>query len=132
DSHFCLSFSQGASSRDQLDAVSCPSVFSSDKGRYVTEADVAAGYAEPFQTSPDSATMRPLDRFSLYPPRRDVTRCTGGACYDHQDVDRYAADARRVMPEIDAVTMATPPEGALQTISFTIPEDWEDGDYVAW
>lgn len=132
DEYFCLSFQQSASSRDALDAVTCPSVFNSDKGRYLTADDVAAGYAEPFQTAPGEATMRALELGSLYPPRRDVTRCTGGACYDHADVARYADDARRIMPEIDAVTMATPQAGRAQTLSFQIPDDWEDGEYVAW
>ena len=132
DDYFCLSFNQGASSRDALDAVTCPSTFNSDKGRYVTDADVDSGYAEPFESAPGSARMRPLDRSSLYPPRRDLARCSTAACYDHADVERYADDARRVMPEIDAVTIATPPEGMLQTVAFTVPEEWPDGGYVAY
>jgi hypothetical protein len=132
DDYFCLSFRQEASSRDALDAVTCPSVFNSDKGRYLTEEDVASGYAEPFQTAPGEAEMRALDLHSLYPPRRDLERCDGPGCYDHADVARFAEDARRVMPEIDAVTMATPPAMTRQMLAFTVPEDWEDGQYVAW
>lgn len=132
DDYYCLSFTQSVSGRDNLDAVTCPSVFRSDKGRYLTEADAADGYAEPFQLTPDTAMMRPMGTTSLYPPRRDVTRCTTVGCYDHADVDRFAADARAVMPEIDAITMATPPEGLRVTIPFTVPEDWADGEYVAW
>src|SRR5262245_49298053 len=34
DSYYCLSFQRAASSMDALDAVTCPSTFNSDKGRY--------------------------------------------------------------------------------------------------
>jgi hypothetical protein len=33
------------------------------------------------------------------------------------------------MPEIDAVTMATPPGGVAQSVLFTVPEAWPAGDY---
>ena len=36
------------------------------------------------------------------------------------------------MPNIDAVTMATPAGAVPRTVQFLAPEDWEDGDYVAW
>lgn len=132
DDYFCLSFSQDASSRDALDAVTCPSIFNSDKGRYLSERDLENGYAEPFEIAPSEATMRPLDLFSLYPPRRDVARCESTGCHDHPDVARFAEDARRVMPEIDAVTMATAPAMTPQRIAFSVPADWADGEYVAW
>ncbi len=130
DDYFCLSFNLESSSRDNLDAVTCASVFNSDKGRYLHESD--GGYAEPFQTAPGEAEMRAMEMTSLYPPRRDVTRCTSAACWDHPDVDLFQDDARRVMPEIDAITMATAAEGTLQTIAFTVPEDWEAGEYAVW
>jgi len=132
DNYYCLSFNQSVSSRDNLDAMTCPSVFNSDKGRYLSEADVSAGYAEPFEVAPGSSMMRSMELTSLYPPRRDVAQCTSASCFDHADIDRYAGDARAAMPEIDAVTMATPPEGMLTSVVFTVPDDWEDGDYVAW
>lgn len=132
DDYFCLSFARERSSREALDAVTCASVFHSDKGRYLTEEDVARGYGEPVDMGDGVTRMRPLEAFSLYPPRRDVTRCISPGCYDHPDVDRYAADARRVMPEIDVATMATPPAATLQRHLFTVPADWPDGDYVVW
>ncbi|MFK7984816.1 MAG: CFI-box-CTERM domain-containing protein [Sandaracinaceae bacterium] len=132
DEYYCLSFNQSASTRDALDAVTCPSVFNSDKGRYLSESDVGDGYAEPWQVSAGEAIMQPLQLGSLYPPRRDLTMCSTPGCYDHPDVARYADDARRVMPEIDVVSMATPPGDMLQTLTFTVPEDWEDGSYVLW
>ena len=132
DNYYCLSFNQSVAERDNLDATTCPSTFMSDKGRYLSEGDAAAGYAEPFQTAPGAAMMRPMTTTSLYPPRRDISRCTTAACFDHEDVDRYADDAREVMPEIDSITMATPPEGMVTSIVFTVPEDWPDGEYVAW
>jgi hypothetical protein len=51
---------------------------------------------------------------------------------DTPDVANYAADVRAVMPDIDAITMATPPADVSQLILFTAPDDWADGDYVAW
>lgn len=132
DPYFCLSFEPDKSKRDQLDAVSCASIFSSDKGRYMTAADREMDYAEPWQQDGEGS-MRPLPFESVYPPRMDVTRCDGGsACYDHADVDRFADDARAVMPEIDAVTQATAPGDTPQTFLFSVPGHWPAGAYVAW
>ncbi len=132
DPYFCLSFEPAASERDALDAVSCASVFSSDKGRYMTAADREMDYAEPWQED-GAASMRALPLESVYPPRMDVTRCRGGTeCYDHADVDRFADDARAVMPEIDAVTQATAPGDTPQKLLFSVPADWPAGAYVAW
>jgi len=132
EKYFCLSFNSATTQKDALDAVSCASGFNSDKGRYLTASDVAAGYAEPV----DDNDKRSLDLVSLYPPRRDVLRCGSGtttACSDTADVSNYAADARKVMPDIDAVTMATAPGGDMeQSILFAVPDSWADGDYVAW
>ena len=127
---FCLSFNSDTTQKDHLDAVSCASGFNSDKGRYIKAADLAAGYNEPV----DGSSSRPLDLLSLYPPRRDVTRCSsGGDCPDTADVANYAGDARAVMPELDTVTMATAPGGDMeQSFLFALPSDWPDGDYVAW
>jgi hypothetical protein len=44
----------------------------------------------------------------------------------------YAAAARRVMPDIDTVTMATPAADQDQSVMFTVPDAWPEGDYVAW
>jgi hypothetical protein len=62
----------------------------------------------------------------------DVGRCVAAGCYDHADLARFAEDARAVMPDIDAVTMATPPGGSQQSVLFTVPATWPVGDYVAW
>lgn len=130
DDYYCLTFDAADSQRDALDAVSCASVFNSDKGRYVTEADVSAGYFEP-QEVDGVAERFELDLFSLYPPRRDVIRCggAGDGCADHPDVSLYRADTNRIMPELDAITMATPPGGEPLRILFTVPDAWADGLY---
>lgn len=132
DDYFCLSFMADRSRRDQLDAVSCASVFNSDKGRYMTPEDVSGGYAEPFEMTDGTEVMRPLSLQSLYPPRRDVARCTAATCADHVDVDRFATDVRTVMPDIDAITMATPPGDSPWSFTFTLPDAWPEGDYVLW
>jgi len=125
--YFCLSFKPDFAQKEALDAVSCASPFNSDKGRFMTSAD--ATYAEPIEKDGVGA-MRVLDLVSLYPPRRDVQPCAG--CADRPDVATYAGHARDVMPDIDAVTMATPPADVEQSILWTVPPDWVDGDYVAW
>ena len=131
DEYYCLSFNQSLSGKDALDAVTCASVFSSDKGRYLTQDDLSQGYAEPYQD--DSVSMmRPLSLYSLYPPRRDIERCSTPGCSDHPDTATFIQDARSVMPSIDAVTMATPAAGTTQNLQFDVPLDWLPGEYVLW
>ncbi|MBK6808373.1 MAG: hypothetical protein IPG81_05610 [Sandaracinaceae bacterium] len=129
DEYFCLSFNTATTTRDALDAVSCASLFNSDKGRYVTNGDMQAGYAEPFVYADVEDEMRPLDTASLYPPRRDTDGLGGN---DHPDVQRFNADALMVMPELDAISMATPAEGVAQMIQFAVPEEWPNGAYTAY
>jgi len=122
DAYFCLSFNVQDTLRDHLDAVSCASFFSGDRGRYITEADVAAGYAEPFETAPGVGTMRTLSLTSAYPPRRDVTRSAN----DSPDVAQFATDALAAMPELDAVTVASLRWEPEVVIDWTVPADWGD------
>jgi len=129
DSYFCLSFDQTTTTREALDAITCASVFNSDKGRFATDNDVRNGYAEPFVERSGSESMRPLGAGSIYPPRRDVE---GLGQFDHPDVGRFVQEARSVMPNIDAVTMATPAGDVPRTIQYIAPQDWEDGEYTAW
>jgi hypothetical protein len=133
DDYFCLSFMRETTRRDALDAVSCASVFMSDKGRFITTDDVAAGYGEPWQDpASGEGTFVPLPLASLYPPRMDVERCTSGGCFDHDDVALYVDHARAVMPEIDAVSMATPPGWSPQSLLFSLPAEWPTGRYAIW
>jgi hypothetical protein len=136
DEYYCLSFQNKRSKRDQLDAVSCASPLTSDKGRYITEADIAAGYVEPWedldaQNAPVGA-MQPLSLHSVYPPRMDVPRCVEEGCVDSPDVDKFVADVRAAMPEIDAVTRATAAGDTPQQVLFTVPADLAAGSYVAF
>jgi hypothetical protein len=132
DPYFCLTFMATDSRKDNLDAISCATVFSSDKGRYLTSADVAAGYAEPIEAN-GLGSMRPLELNALYPPRRDGFGCgLAPGCIDHPDAVTYADHVRAVMPDIDTVTMATPAGDQEQTLLFTVPPEWTDSDYVAW
>lgn len=138
DSYFCLSFTAESTRKDGLDAVSCASVFNSDKGRF------GGSQSEPMEIN-GQAMNRPLIGTSLYPPRRDFTSCSAGpgappnpcmngnsACLDHPDSTMFADVSRAVMPEIDAITMATPPAEVEQTVMYSIPDTWPEGDYVAW
>jgi hypothetical protein len=131
DDYHCLQFDPTHATKDQLDAVSCATMFSSDKGRYLTAADVTLGYGEPWEAGGASA-MRSLPLESVYPPRMDVTRCSNGSCFDTADVENFARDARAVMPEIDAVTRATTPGGMPQRLLYDAPAQWPAGAYVAF
>lgn len=135
EDYYCLSFDEDRSRKDALDAVSCASPFSSDKGRFITEQDVANGYGEPYENDNGIGTMRPLSLTSLYPPRLDVRRCPAGepecTTFNHLDVADLARHAREVMPDIDAVTMATPAGGVEQEIIFEVPVEWPAGAYRA-
>lgn len=117
DDYFCLPFDADLTRRDGLDAVSCASPFSGDKGRFLTDADVAAGYGEPFEGIDGSGSIRALSLGSPYPPRRDLVRTDD----DHPDVATFAAHAREVMPELDAVTMATPAGGSRVSLRWSVP-----------
>ncbi len=129
DSYFCLSFDQTTTTREALDAVTCASVFNSDKGRFLNEQDVTNGYAEPFVIATGAETLRALGLGSLYPPRRDVI---GLGEFDHPDVARFIDEAQRIMPEIDAVTMATPAGDEPIAVQYPVPSEWNDGEYTAF
>jgi len=129
DDYFCLSFDQERSRRDALDAVTCASVFNSDKGRYATDEDTRDGYAEPWESDDGAGTMRPLSTTSVYPPRRDLDHAIG---FDHPDVELFDDDALAIMPRLDAVTMATPAGETAQRIQWEPPAGWPDGAYVAY
>jgi hypothetical protein len=133
DDYFCLSFNNSKSKKDALDAVSCASVFNSDKGRYLTEADVTNGYGEPYEdVATHQGRMQPLSAESLYPPRRDVKACANETgCFDHADVAQFNHDAIAAMPELDAVSMATPQGGEQERRLFAVPSEWADGSYRA-
>lgn len=133
DDFYCLSFNRNQSERAALDAVTCASVFSSDKGRFVNDQDIARNYGEPSQNAQGVGSMRALSEHSLYPPRRDIVRCSSGYCFDHPDVASYRQHARDVMPELDAISQATPPGDRLTTWNFTLPADWSlEHEYVLY
>jgi hypothetical protein len=126
DPDYCLSFTPGDES---LDAVTCATIFSSNKGRYMTAADVTRGYAEPWEGS--LGPMRALSIGSLYPPRQDLGDC--GDCNGFPDAGRFWHDVHAIMPEIDEVTTATPAGGARTFFDVTLDEaEWPDGDYVVY
>lgn len=132
DTYFCLAWDQSRSKKDALDAVSCASVFASDKGRYMTDADAQAGYGEPYEdVNTKIGRLQPLAATSLYPPRRDIARPCGASCTESADVADFGAHAREVMPDIDAVSMATPPGNEPASVLFSVPAEWSEGDYRA-
>jgi hypothetical protein len=129
DNYYCLSFQREQSGKEALDAVTCASVFSSDKGRFMTDGDVAKGYSEPYEDKPNVGRMRKLSLNSLYPPRRDVERCTQQNCSDHADVADFRNHALSVMPELDAVTRATLQGNRPAQWMFTLPPEWSKSDH---
>lgn len=126
DAYFCLSFTGG----ETLDAVTCASTFNSNKGRYLTTSDLAGGYAEPWEEVGGSVRMRPLSIGSLYPPRGDLA-CEDG-CPTFPDAVSFVAERDRVMPELDSITMATPPRDVPFSVTVDLPAGWPDGDYVVF
>ena len=129
DSYFCLSFQRANSEKEALDAVACASLFNSDKGRYITQAEISAGYSEPIELANGMGDRYPLSMESLYPPRRDVQAASSASNFP--DAAHYSTDVAAIIPNIDAITTATYP-GAPQTILFTAPDDWVSGNYVAY
>ncbi|MEZ4288364.1 MAG: CFI-box-CTERM domain-containing protein [Polyangiales bacterium] len=129
DSYFCLSFDKATTKREALDAVTCASVFNSDKGRYLRTTDLQNNYAEPFVDDQGTNTERALPLHSLYPPRRDVSVFE---LTDHFDVRSFNADARRIMPNIDAITTATPVGDARKLVFYAVDDAISDGDYRIW
>ncbi|MCA9582373.1 MAG: hypothetical protein KC416_11305, partial [Myxococcales bacterium] len=130
DDYFCLSFNKATTKKDALDAVSCASVFTSDKGRFMVASDEENGYSEPHE-SDGKSFMRPMALGSVYPPRRDFESCAP-TCNDHEDAALFGQHAKEVMPNIDAVTMATPKGGTEQIIQWPVPADWPAGNYRAF
>ncbi len=132
DNYFCLAWDQARSKQEALDAVSCASVFASDKGRFMTDADVDKGYGEPYEdVETKVGRLWEMPKGSLYPPRRDINDPCGADCDEHTDVAKFADHAREVMPEIDAVSMATPPGDRPAQLLYTVPTEWEPGEYRA-
>jgi hypothetical protein len=128
---FCLSFS----GHESVDAISCASVFNSNKGRFMTATDLSQHYAEPFEDAPGVGHMRVLDLASLYPPRGEITPVACSAnCdtfhHDHDDVFTFPEERARVMPELDAITMATLPRDMPYSYTFDVPTAWPNGQYT--
>lgn len=103
----------------RVDAVSCPtSRFSSDKGIPMSEVD---------RGKPLCSAL--YDRYgseeSVYPPRNDVHEVISGRDWDGLD---QAAEWN----DLDAVSQATPPSGALHEVRWSIPEALADGEYTVW
>jgi hypothetical protein len=139
DAYFCLSFDRRYSSRETLDAITCASPFNSDKGRFLKPSET--NYTEPAVID-GRHISRVVGPISLYPPRRDVSPCDPGSvpspcqggsnsCRDTVDAAKFAEAARAAMPDIDAVTMATPP-AMQQSVMYSVPDAWPPGEYVAW
>lgn len=71
----------------------------------------------------DKGVFSPSER-SLYPPRTDLTPRDG---IDSADVAAFAD-----MNPFDQVSRATPPGGMPFQLSWPIPSDLPEGEYVAW
>lgn len=123
DDYFCMAFDAAVMDRDGLDAVSCASFYAGPKGRYLSEADLSSGYSEPYEVVfpiPESGRRR-LGARSLYPMRRDLVSLGE---YDHPDSARYVSDAFASMPELDAVTRATPAGDRSFELAVGPPSSW--------
>jgi hypothetical protein len=100
-----------------LDAGTCATPTYTDKGKFERWDDGGLAYTSP------------------YPPRNDLPQAVMDI--DHPDVDLFGE-----LNDLDAISQATPPGGALTTIRWSVPTcmnrcaDYTnpipDGDYVAW
>ena len=136
DMYFCLAF-RGNANKDGLDAITCPSTFNSDKGRILSQRDVRRAMRSPPPSMGNRSccpcrSVVPSARCQAVPADAGpYLACGQRTCNDYVDVAGYGgvtdypgADtvsgatpqtgwgyvdaARRAMPDIDAVTMATP------------------------
>ncbi|MEC7526141.1 MAG: hypothetical protein VYE22_40035 [Myxococcota bacterium] len=121
DPFYCMSFD--ARQVEQMDAVSCASYWAGEAGRYLGDGEAVE---EPFVDA-SGARMRPVPPTSPYPPRRDRTAPEGE---EHADVGRFAADALAIMPELDAITVATPSTELPARYEARIPADRPVSVYV--
>ena len=144
DAYFCLSFTADTTRKDALDAVTCASAVQQRQGPHPDSRDETYTRAADRRPPTWTAGRTLLGATSLYPPRRDfvvVRRRLDGerrawaapAAARITRTPRCTPNkARAAMPDIDAVTMATPPADAEQTVMFSVPATWPDGDYVAY
>jgi len=136
DDYFCIAFNNSDNQFD-IDVMGCASprkVFNSDKGRFITESDVQSNYFEPWQDiTSGQGTKQPLDLYSLYPPRLDLTDMSCENCsINHKDVWTYREHALATMPELDSISRATLYHHKSATLPFTVPEGWKNGPYVLY
>ena len=77
-------------------------------------------------TGTDKGKFDPGGATSLYPPRADILKqCLGGEYCDDPSVDMYKS-----LNPFDAVTQATPAAGTPVSVTWSIPADLPNGDYV--
>jgi hypothetical protein len=128
DYYFCLTFDGLSATRDALDAVSCASLFNSDKGRYMETAD-RAGWLRRALRQRDGRGRCGRSAWTRS-TRRGVTPMAGRQRPPRRA--RFRADALAVMPELDAIAMATPASGVAQMVQFAVPPSWPEGAYTAY
>ena len=128
ESYFCLAFIGDQHARPPSTRSAAPAALSATRDASSSGVDVAAGYAEPVEI----AAARPCVRCRSSPsirlgatssaaPIRPLCRPGVRGCNDCPDVSTYDAEARAAMPDIDAVTMATPPADEMEQSMFSIP-----------
>jgi hypothetical protein len=88
-----------------------------DEALWDAETCATTAYSDKGKFDPGGST-------SLYPPRADLT-------FDNTR-DSADADMMATMNPFDAVSRPTPLGGEQYQVSWAIPDDLPDGDYVAW
>jgi len=126
DPYFCFEWVVERTRRENLGASICAETSVAEKGRVMTVPDFTARYAEPYVDSAGEARWRRLAPRSPYPPRRDLVVASER---DHPDVARFRPLADDAMPELDAVTIATPRADVAAEVEWRAPTGWPAGTY---
>ena len=141
DAYYCLSFSADTTRKDAPGRHHLRERVQQRQGpdpaaeRDVQPSRVTAG-ADGHQPKPRGHVAVPaaarLRRRAPTPRRWTPAWAAPAAARITRTPRSYADNARAAMPEIDAVTMATPPADVEQTVMFSVPPTWPDGEYVAY
>jgi len=101
-----------------IDAISCPTTqFNTDKGiplRLVRASDGA-----------DCPSIMGLPSTTYYPPRNDIASKDPSRDWD-------GVMGLRDMNELDAISRATPKEDEAYRVTYRLPDNLPNGDYVVW
>ena len=103
----------------EVDSVSCPTArFSSDKG-------IPLRFIDPEASERCAELVASQPSFSFYPPRNDLS-------YRDPTRDWSGVMDLQSMNDLDAVSRATPPSGERYAVTYQMPPEFENGEYLVF